>query len=552
MQKYFNQLFRGTDSFILIWHNKKSYYYTVDEFDKVKEKYEGKNDVYIGVNTRKESYNKNKRGGKKDIDQVYSLWMDLDIKSGDHQKDNLFTDLSSFFDTIEKNKLHKPTMTVQTGGGYHLYWLLKEPYNIESEEDRLKIEAMCKEWQDTFAILGDKEIDATWNVDRVLRLPDTINNKYGNKVELINQNDRRFTLNDFELIIGNCEDTVEQIKSPESASGGKYEFEIDKNANPPFDKFNALKENSDKFRETWNQKRKDMKDSSQSGYDLSLATFLVKSNWDNQEIVNALVKNRLKHGNNVQKISRKDYYYRTIKKARQTIEKENANDQLDTYSVMSKEERKKERGKIKDHLSNAIGIDIERIVKYIRSESGESSEYVLYIEDNKILLPDVSYLIRQRKFDQIIADMVGKRIKHFKSKTWRKISQYLLDICLEVDMGVLGTAYGMVLYTLDDYLDTYYPEKKSKLGKDEFYSLIADSKPTIVDDMLYIHFYDFFQFYSRMSRSNKKSKKVTNILKQLGLENGQLRYKTSNEDWKTKRYWKTNKNELQGKIDNAI
>lgn len=547
LQKLFNE---SDGSHILIWHNKLSYYFKFNQAKEIKDRFENKKDVYIGVNTREDSYGKNKRGGKDTIDKVYSLWMDLDIQGGDHQKDNLFADLSSFFDIIEKNKLYKPSMTVETGGGYHLYWIFKEPYIIETKQDRIKIEAICKEWQKLFSDLAGKTIDATWNIDRVLRLPKTINGKYGNPVAIKYKNDSSYLIDDFERLTGDISGAEREISNRDTQQNDNFDFIIKKNAEPPFKKFRAMVQNVDGFEETWEHKRKDMEDNSQSGYDLSLATTFVKAEWSDQEIVDSLVSNRLEFGNNPDKIHRKDYYARTLYKAKQTMEIEEAHDKLDSYSVLSKEERQKKRGQIRNHLSSAIGIEIERIIKYTRTKAGEPSEYIIYANGKSIELPDVSYLIHQRKFDKVVSDMLGYRMKHIKSKRWREISQYLLDICLEVELGIIGTTYGMILYMIGLYLDTYGLPSKNEMDSEQFYLAIGEGRPVLIDNELHLYFHHFFSYVSRSSDYSRNPKKATKVLKKMGFGKKQIRYKEGGDDnWKTKRYWKIDYNKIRQKYN---
>ncbi|KXB05866.1 hypothetical protein AKJ51_04625 [candidate division MSBL1 archaeon SCGC-AAA382A20] len=365
-----------------------------------------------------------------------------------------------------------------------------------------------------------------------------------------NINDNQYSIDDFTNIVGEIDKSLVSIDS--TSSKDKYDFKVSKDAQPPFDKFHAMLENVPGFKETWEHKRKDMADDSQSGYDLSLATFMAKSgaNFTEQEMVNTLIKNRMKFGNHIDKIKRKRYYARTIKKARQAVETEKIHDRLDDYKLLTSEERKKERGKIRNELSKALGVKIDRIIKYKFGESGEKSEYLIHSNDEIISLPDVTYLIHQRKFDKIVADMLGYRMKHIKSKRWRDISQYLLDVCYLIDLGEAGTTYGMVVDNFEKYLETWgCPVKDDEINKEALYMKMREKEPFIDDDWLYIHFTHYLTHLNRTTSIRKKASDIVKIFKRLGFEKKQVRYK-SNQNWETRRYWKIRYNNIRRLVKN--
>ncbi|MBI4595856.1 MAG: hypothetical protein HY730_05690 [Candidatus Tectomicrobia bacterium] len=71
-------------------------------------------------------------GGKKEhIVQIPALWADLDFKDFPQEE----------FDRRLKSFPLSPSIIVRSGGGYHCYWLLKEPLeraDIAQVEDYLK------------------------------------------------------------------------------------------------------------------------------------------------------------------------------------------------------------------------------------------------------------------------------------------------------------------------------------------------------------------------------------------------------------------------------
>lgn len=88
-------------------------------------------------------------------------------------------------------------------------------------------------------------------------------------------------------------------------------------AKAPGDKLSALLENCDPFSRSWN--RSDSRDDwSDSEFDLSIASYLVRAQWTDEEIVAALIEHRRMHGGTPK--LRSDYYVRTIAKVRKSVQ----------------------------------------------------------------------------------------------------------------------------------------------------------------------------------------------------------------------------------------
>ena len=116
------------------------------------------------------------------------LWLDLDIAGDEHKKVGL-PKTQAEADRIVAALPLPPSMTLRTGGGTHIYWVFKEPWHFESEEERDRAAALVRGWQtlaiDVAADMGFV-VDATHDLSRVLRPLGTINHKYGKRVELLN------------------------------------------------------------------------------------------------------------------------------------------------------------------------------------------------------------------------------------------------------------------------------------------------------------------------------------------------------------------------------
>jgi len=135
-----------------------------------------KNHIYYGAGTRD-----GKGGRKENIVDIPVLWTDIDFK--DTPKEIAADKLKKF--------PFKPSFTVKSGGGAHLYWLLKEP---GQKDDIPKFEDANR--RIAYNLGGDSN---ACDAARVLRLPDTQNYKYepSVKCEIVRFNDFQYSLGDF-------------------------------------------------------------------------------------------------------------------------------------------------------------------------------------------------------------------------------------------------------------------------------------------------------------------------------------------------------------------
>jgi hypothetical protein len=137
---------------------------------------------YFGVATRVEG-----DGSKEGISEIPSLWCDIDVIKGSPSYDQ-------FVQTYKDFPL-KPSIFVESGGGDHLYWLLKEP---ATKEDIPRVEGLLKR----IAIhLGGDKVAA--EAARILRVPGTYNLKYTPKRRVTIGHfhpEKQYILDDFDFL----------------------------------------------------------------------------------------------------------------------------------------------------------------------------------------------------------------------------------------------------------------------------------------------------------------------------------------------------------------
>lgn len=245
-------------------------------------------------------------------------------------------------------------------------------------------------------------------------------------------------------------------------------FTLRADAVPPFDKWEALKENSSKARLSWERRRSDLQDQSASGYDLSLATFAAQAGWSDQEIVDLLIAARRKHADELH-LNRPDKYALTLRKARQgtaggraqeeamdvlmVVREQQTNDSPEPRVPTLEEARQivepdDRRAAILASASVTLGANLQRLVKY----RSDPPSYRLETAAGQVLLEGVANLIEHRRLRQCVAAAAGVYLKDIPKARWPVVAQALLDACEEESAGEEATERGQARAWLADYL----------------------------------------------------------------------------------------------------
>lgn len=144
-----------------------------EQVDKFCKDYKAWN-LYFGVATRD-----GKGGTKENVVSISCGWADIDFKNTPEDKFNKKLKAFPF----------KPTIIIRSGNGVHLYFLLSLPVE---QKNRSRIEHI-NQW-----IESELGGDNVGNIDRILRLPGTVNHKYDNKplCEIVEINTNTYKLDD--------------------------------------------------------------------------------------------------------------------------------------------------------------------------------------------------------------------------------------------------------------------------------------------------------------------------------------------------------------------
>ena len=180
------------DGFLVLWtkQDRKSYFFHTSKLadavlkaDQIKEQM----DVYFSLGIQKEVINDPyKRGTEETVIALPGLWFDFDISGPGHVKTNLPANPETLVNFIH-NELPIPTLSVASGGGMHVYWRFNQPLSITTEEQLKAAKHLSSKWhkniiQKGMAVPREWNLDNTDAINQLLRIPGTINHKYGKEV----------------------------------------------------------------------------------------------------------------------------------------------------------------------------------------------------------------------------------------------------------------------------------------------------------------------------------------------------------------------------------
>jgi hypothetical protein len=153
--------------------------HTADEVDAFVRQYDGKRNIYYSPNPLRS--NVKKKASKTDVATVEFLLADLDPEDNESPE----AAKARFLRAIEDGRVPRPTAIIDSGNGLQLLWRLSEPIPlgepVDGGEGKLVFgavdEAVIADVEECskklMELLGAKA--GTQNIDRILRLPGTLN-----------------------------------------------------------------------------------------------------------------------------------------------------------------------------------------------------------------------------------------------------------------------------------------------------------------------------------------------------------------------------------------
>lgn len=129
---------------------------------------QGKANIYFTPNVVSEAFAKERwptKPKKSDIALAVTLHVDIDPRKGfdvGEEQERILTAL--------RNYHRPPSVIIFSGGGYQAYWRLNDPFLINGDPQNVALIEACNR-----RLAADLGGDNTHNIDRILRVPGTIN-----------------------------------------------------------------------------------------------------------------------------------------------------------------------------------------------------------------------------------------------------------------------------------------------------------------------------------------------------------------------------------------
>src|SRR5262245_21267313 len=256
--EFFEELLRGTSGRIELrrmkWNPRKNDKGGYDMLERLFSRdvakleafaHNGGGDIFHGVNLRDDSG----EARKANISEIVCAQADIDFKTASKEQVDEALAISFF----------QPTFLVNSGNGYHAYWLLDSA--LPATEDNIAvIENINRGLAEQFS--GD----FTHDVTRILRTPGRKNSKYadGRRCEIFAADGTRYAI----------EDLTQFALATNATKGAKATVDIGDGDGELPKRFQRLLAKHSLIQKTWRGERPDLKDQSRSGYDMAMADLL--------------------------------------------------------------------------------------------------------------------------------------------------------------------------------------------------------------------------------------------------------------------------------------
>lgn len=237
----------------------------------------GRANLYWSVNPVRTKLDK--KATKSDIAAMAYLHVDIDPRTGFPLED----ERARIHALIEKFPGPKPNIVIDSGGGYQCFWRMREP--IYANGNIAHLESYNRRIQQALGA------DDCWNIDRIMRLPGTLNLPTAKKIAkgrsanpvltaVVYQDDGSYRLEDF--------DSLPAFKATE-----RPRVQLEADAEIPA-RFRDMLETDQVLRRRWEGSTEGLNDTTRSGMDYSMTRLLGHRGFNPAEI--AVILRVFPHG----------------------------------------------------------------------------------------------------------------------------------------------------------------------------------------------------------------------------------------------------------------
>jgi len=136
-------------------------------------------DVYFGIGLHRQALDGDHRGEADTVSAIPGVWVDLDFGTVGHKSTKNPPTLQDALAIVRAFPL-SPAAIVHTGHGLHGWWPFRDLWTFDTDDERQTAQHLVHRFQATLQKRAQAlgyEVDSTFNVAQVLRLPATWNRK---------------------------------------------------------------------------------------------------------------------------------------------------------------------------------------------------------------------------------------------------------------------------------------------------------------------------------------------------------------------------------------
>lgn len=506
--------------------------------------------VFVGIGSSKTDNGATHRCTSEEIASLCAVWTDLDLKSDAHKGKALPASIEDALSVLPKDM--PPTITVGTGNGAQAWWVFKEPLTFDTGEERSDAVRVLNRWHTLIRLRCGARgwtYDRLSDLARVARLPGTQNMKdpaNPKPVAVIASNpERLYNLSDFEEYLDDAgipDHEVQERAAREWADRFKdKDLVINHAARIPqemlaawMDPANSDKQTASRFQNTWERRRHDLTDQSQSGYDLALADFGVVAGLAEQQIVDLICHHRALHGQKQR--NRVDYFQRTITKAWDRNPEpmlpalstpagtpatavrvlDGAQQSPTTDSVpgtvtaeLSPDDKK---ALLCEKISTAIGIPVP-ITRLVRITGKDPSYRMELANDMKIEFTSISKFRNQEAVRDQLAAQTKWIMPPIKPAAWRGIAQEMQNALFDEEGPIEANWEASARDTVGRYLECNHFIEDIASAHPQY-----RGRPIVKWGRIGINTTDFHGWINRTTFQNMSVKALASMLSAMGAE----------------------------------
>lgn len=504
--------------------------------------FEGRPDVYVHASLAGPGAPKSKRPKAKHAAAIPGVWADIDVAGGpDDPPGKLLAETVD--DALEiANGILTPTIIVHSGYGVQGWWLLDEPWEFGDEDEQGQAARMVQGWQRLLrnaALDKGFGIDSTHDLARLMRLPGTLNDKgppgTTAPVCVVEDDGPRYAMEEiaaYAMAAAPPQDPVGKVRV-----SGERKF--------PMARFEAMKDNNETFRMTWEHTRRerDTRGWSMSEYDLALASMAVNAGWSDDDVAELIAEHRRKHGDPQGKASRLDYLSRTITRARHNARaserQENQEAAIDEMAEIAESPNGVADPSRAIALFNEIiggGREQAPVVKELvqYGTDPEDARFVFVLADGgEINVGAYANLRETRRLDQRIGPSTGFVMQKIKEdERWISALTALLR-CASVREEAEDKAREWAKRYVDDRLGATKTEAA------------REGEPFEDDGWVYLKAAALARYARGVARERVAQADMAPLLRRAGFEQQTVHYDTTEGKRSTASYWRIGKDDLE-------